>query len=121
MSDFGGRTSLSNGQIAGFVPRTANGGFSWRHRNFSSRVLVNYTGGYITSYSAGSAGRNLYRYKRTVVNVGFAYQIRPAVQITCDVSNLFNEPQAFYRGIPDQMQSTIILGTTINVGLSGRF
>ena len=76
---------------------------------------------YITSYSAGSVGRNLYRYKRTVVSLGFAYQVRSALQITCDVSNLFNEPQAFYRGISDQMQSTVILGTTINVGVSGRF
>ncbi|MBI4624832.1 MAG: TonB-dependent receptor [Verrucomicrobia bacterium] len=119
--DFGGRTNLSTGQIAGFVPRTANGGLSWRHRGFSSRVLVNHTGGYIDSYSAASPGRNLYRFKRTVVNVGFAYQLRPTLQLTCDVSNLFNEPQAFYRGIPDQMQSTIILGTTINVGVAGRF
>ena len=119
--DFGGRTNLTTGQIAGFVPRTGNAGLSWRYRAFSSRVLVNYTGNYITSFSATSAGRNLYRYERTVVNVGLAYQLRPSLLVTCDISNLFNEPQALYRGIPDQMQSTIILGTTINVGLSGRF
>ena len=50
-----------------------------------------------------------------------AYQVRPAVQLTLDVSNVFNEPLSFYRGIPDQMQSTGILGTTMNFGVSGRF
>jgi TonB-dependent receptor len=119
--DFGGRTNLTGGQIAGFVPKTANVGLTWRYRGFNSRVLVNHTGDYITSYSAASAGRNLYRFERTVVNLGFGYQVRPALQVTCDVTNLFNEPQAFYRGIPDQMQSTVILGTTITVGVSGRF
>jgi TonB-dependent receptor len=119
--DFGGRSQLSTGQIAGFVPKTANAGVTWRYRRLSSRVLVNHTGEYLTSFSAASAGRNIFRYKRTIVNVGLAYQIRPAVQLTLDVSNLFNEPLAFYRGIPDQMQSTGILGTTMNFGVSGRF
>ena len=119
--DFGGRTNLTGGQIAGFVPKTINGGLSWRYRGFNSRVLVNHTGEYITSFSSGSAGRNIYRYQRTVVNLGLGYQFRPSMQVTLDVTNLFNEPQAFYRGIPDQMQSTVILGTTLTVGLSGRF
>ena len=119
--DFGGRTQLTGGQIAGFIPKTANAGLNWRYRGFSSRVLVNHSGEYITSYSASSAGRSIHRYKRTIVNMGFAYQIRPAVQLTLDISNVFNEPLAFYRGIPDQMQSTGILGTTMNFGVSGRF
>ena len=38
-----------------------------------------------------------------------------------DVSNQFNEHVAFYRGIPDQMERTIITGTTLNIGVSGRF
>jgi hypothetical protein len=37
------------------------------------------------------------------------------------VSNLFNEPQVFYRGIRDQMERTIITGTTITLGVQGRF
>ena len=47
--------------------------------------------------------------------------IRPAISLTCDVSNLFNEPQALYLGSKDRMQSTIINGITITAGLSGRF
>jgi hypothetical protein len=55
------------------------------------------------------------------MSVGVAYQVRPSLAFTCDVNNLANSPQAFYRGIPDQMQSTIIQGTTVTMGINGRF
>jgi TonB-dependent receptor len=119
--DFGGRSSLSNGQVAGFVPRTGNASLAWRHRGFGARVLVNYTGDYLQTYSATAAWRNLYRFKRTITNLGLSYQVRPQISLTCDVSNIFNEPQALYLGSKDRMQSTIINGITITVGLSGRF
>ena len=93
----------------------------WNHRGIGARVLVSYTGDYLQSYSATAAWRNLYRFKRTIVNLGLSYQIRPALSLTCDVSNLFNEPQALYLGRKDRMQSTIINGTTLTAGISGRF
>ena len=119
--DFGGTAKLTTGQVAGFIPRSGNASVSWRYRSFSTRLLVNYVSSYITSYSAASQGRNLYRFSRTVMNVGFAYQLRPSLSLSADINNLTNSPQAFYRGIPDQMQSTIIQGTTITMGVSGRF
>jgi TonB-dependent receptor len=119
--DFGGRTSLSSGQVAGFVPRTGNASLAWRHRGFGARVLVNYTCDYLQAYSSTSPWRNLYRFKRTVANLGLSYQLRPAINLTCDISNLFNEPQALYLGSKDRMQTTIINGVTITAGLSGRF
>ncbi|MBI4623077.1 MAG: TonB-dependent receptor [Verrucomicrobia bacterium] len=119
--DFGGTVTRSTNQVPGFIPRTGNLSLSWRHRGFSSRVAVNFTGDYITNYSAASLGRNLYRFKRTMVNVGLAYQVRPAVTLTCDVANLFNEPEAFYRGIPDQLQRMNLPGTSITFGVNGRF
>ena len=119
--NFGGTTNLSTGQVAGFIPRTANANLSWRHRGFSTRVLVNYTGEHLQTYSAASLGRNLYRFKRVITTLGFGYQISPALNVTVDIDNLFNEPQARYRGIPDQMQSTSLTGTTVTLGVSGRF
>jgi iron complex outermembrane recepter protein len=119
--NFGNTGNLSTGQVANFIPRTGNVGLSWRYRRFSTRVLYNVTSDYITSYTAASLGRNIYRYKYDTVNVGVAYQVRPAINLTFDVSNLFNEAQRFYRGIPDQMQTTIINGTTITMGVNGRF
>jgi hypothetical protein len=37
------------------------------------------------------------------------------------VQNLFNEPQRYYRGIPDQLEQFLMQGTTITGGLEGRF
>lgn len=119
--DFGGTSQLSTDQVAGFIPQTANLSLSWRYRRFSTRVLVNYTGDYITTYTAATIGRNLYKFKRTTTNLGFAYEVRPSVSLTLDVSNLTNEPQAQYRGIRDQMERTVIDGTTITFGIGGRF
>jgi TonB-dependent receptor len=119
--DFGGAVTRSTNQVPGFIPRTGNVGLAWRFRGFSSRLGINYTGDYITNFSPASLGRNLYRQKRTIVNLGLAYQLRPAVTLTCDVANLFNEPVVFYRGIRDQMFSTNIPGTSITFGINGRF
>ncbi|MBL9185904.1 MAG: TonB-dependent receptor [Opitutaceae bacterium] len=119
--DFGGTVSRSTNEVAGFIPRTGNASLSWRYRKFGARVLYNYTGQYITSYTAASVGRNIYRYKYSTMNVGVSYQLRPSATLTLDVANLGNEPQAFYRGIPDQMQNTIINGTTLTLGINGRF
>lgn len=119
--DFGGRTQLSSGQVAGFIPRTANAALSWRHRAFSVRYLFNFTGDYLQTYSPASLGRNLYRFSRTIQNLGFAWQVRPELNLTCDIDNLANEPQRRYRGIPDQLQAHNLTGTTVTVGVSGRF
>jgi TonB-dependent receptor len=119
--DFGGTTVLGTSQVVGFIPRAANVMVSWRYRGFSTRVLYNMTGDYIAEYSAASPARNLYRFRMDRVNLGLAYQLRPAVTVSLDINNLFNEPQRLYRGIPDRMARTIINGTTLNLGVSGRF
>jgi TonB-dependent receptor len=118
---FTGTTQLTTGQVAGFIPRAANVSLAWRHRGFHARLLVNDTSDYITSYTAASLGRNLYQYRRTMVNLGLGYQLSPRFGLNVDVTNLFNEPIANYRGIPDQMQRTVITGTTLSLGVSGRF
>jgi len=119
--NFGGVAPRSSGQVAGFIPRTANASLSWRHRGFSSRVIVNHTGRYLTSYSATTPGLNLYRDNRTITNAGVGYQWRPALGFNIDVNNVFNEPQRLYRYIPDRMQSIFIPGTTVTFSVSGQF
>jgi outer membrane receptor protein involved in Fe transport len=119
--DFGGAGTLSTGQVAGFVPRTANASLSWRYRGFSTRLLVNYASTFLTSYTAASLGRNLYRVERKLINLGFSYQVRPELSLTLDIDNLTNVPQKRYRGFPDQMEYFNYPGTTITVGVTGRF
>ncbi len=106
--------------MQGFIPDTGNASLSWRYRKFSARVLYNFTGDYITNYTAASVGRNRYRYGYDSVNVGVAYQYRPSLSFTIDVANLTNAAQRFYRGIPDQMKTTIINGSTITFGANVR-
>jgi TonB-dependent receptor len=119
--DFGGTAYRRTGQVAGFIPKAGNLSLSWRYRGFSTRILYNFTGEHITSYSSTSPALNLYRYDRKTVSLGMAYQLRPAVSLTLDIANLFNEPQRLYVGNPDRMQNTIINFVTSTAGVSGRF
>ncbi|MDO8542364.1 MAG: TonB-dependent receptor [Opitutaceae bacterium] len=116
-----GDWASSTGEVPDFKPRTGNISLSWRHRGFGSRINVNYTGGYLDALNANNAPLNLYRTGRTVVNAGVGYQWRPTLAFSIDVANIFNEHQVHYRGYPDRMQRTIIPGTTITFGVSGRF
>ena len=118
--DFGG-TVTSGSEVPEFVPRMGNISLSWRHRGFSARVNVNYTGRYLDALNTASPPLNLYRAERTIVNAGMSYQFRPSLSFSVDVANVFNEAQVFYRGYSTRMQSTIIPGTTITFGVSGRF
>ena len=119
--NFGGSSNLSSGQVAGFIPEAANLSLSWRYRSFGARILYNYTGDYIDSYSATNVGRNFFRFPFRSANVGLSYQLRPTLSLTWDVANVFNEPQRLYRGVRSQMARTIINGTTMTFGISGRF
>jgi TonB-dependent receptor len=119
--DFGGAVQRSTNEVPGFIPKMGNAGITWRYRSISARAAVNYVGNYITNFTAAGSPRNLYRSSRTITNVGVAYHYRPWLNLTLDVSNLFNEPEAFYRGMQDRMQATNIPGTTITMGANGRF
>ena len=119
--DYGGRGRREGRDVEGFVPRSANVSLFWRHRGFSSRVIVNYVGESITEYTEGSPARSRYLAERTVINASLGYQWRPAVSFSIDVSNLTNAPQSAYRGISDQMQFKLFGGTTVTAGINGRF
>ncbi len=119
--NFGGLTSRSTNEVPGFIPRTGNATLSWRYRKFSTRLLYNFTGSYITAFTAATPGRNLYRFHYATVNAGVSYQVRPNLQLTLDAANLTNEPQSLYRGVRSQMQNTILNGTSLTFGVNGRF
>jgi TonB-dependent receptor len=120
--NFGGTANLTTGQVAGFVPRTANASLTWRYRGFSTRLLLNYASTFLQTYGgAASPSRNLYRVKRNLINLGLSYQLRPELSVTLDIDNLTNVPQQRYRGIADQVEYYNYPGTTFTVGVTGRF
>ena len=119
--DYGGTTYLTSREVAGFIPYSANASLSWRYRQFSTRVLYNFTGEHITTYNAASPALNIYRQSNKTVNLGLAYQVRPALSLSFDVANLFNEPQVLSRGYKTRTQRTLYNFVTITAGVNGRF
>lgn len=119
--NFGGNSYRKTGEVPGFIPRAANAQLSWRYRKFSTRVLFNFTGEHINSFSATSPALNEYVANRRTTNVGLAYQLRPAVTLTLDVNNIFNEPYRVYIGKANRMGTTTLNFVTMTFGVSGRF
>lgn len=120
--DFGvAGASLGNGQIEGFIPRSANVSLSWNYKRFGTRILYNYTSGNMRAYNETQPSRNQYMPSRELVNVGVTYRITPKLSFQLDVANVFNEPLFYYRGIPEQTQQYLLQGTRISAGIQGRF
>lgn len=120
--DFGSAGAYRrNGDVPGFIPRTGNLRLSWRYRKFGASVLYNYTATHIRSFNATQPSRNQYMFKREQYNLGVEYDLRPNLKVTVDVSNAFDEPQRYYRGIPDQMETFLMQGPKYTVGVQGRF
>jgi len=55
------------------------------------------------------------------VNFGMGYQVRPAMGLSFDIANVFNEPQSTYMAFKDRMRQNIFNFVTVTVGVNGRF
>jgi outer membrane receptor protein involved in Fe transport len=120
--NYGGAGNLGTGQVAGFVPRTANASLNWKYRGFAARLLINYAGKFLQTFGGvATPTRNVWRMERNLVNLGFSYQLRPWLNVTLDIDNLNNEPQRRYRYIESQMEYFNYPGTGVTVGFNGRF
>ncbi|MEO7412296.1 MAG: TonB-dependent receptor [Opitutaceae bacterium] len=109
-------------QTTGFIPETGNLNLSWRYRAFGARVRTNFHGKYITSYGGDNAPqRSIFRFARTVTDLGFSYRLRANTELSCDITNVTNEPQEFYRGVPSRLQNLSLHGVGVTLGVNGRF
>ena len=131
--DFGGILAtttavvhLKTGNVIGFTPRTGNFMAVYNYRGLTTRVVVSYTGKYISSYSAPSATvpestANIYREPLTTVNVGFSYYWKPAVSFSCDITNINEAGPRFYRFTPDRLREIRRMPSTVTFGVNGQF
>jgi TonB-dependent receptor len=120
--DYGGTTYLKNSQVNGFIPRTGNASLSWDYRKFGVSMSYNYTSESIrTAFNVAQPSRNQYLKARELVNLNMRYQLPRNLTLNFGVANLFNEPQIYYRGFADRLETFLIQGTTITAGLEGRF
>jgi TonB-dependent receptor len=118
---YDGNLYLNSHQVAGFTPRSGNANITWRYKAFGVRARVNHSGAFTTMFNASAPARNQYREARTVTDLGFTFALRPKLQLFADLNNLTDEPLTFYRYVPSQRERTILNGTTMTVGMNGRF
>jgi iron complex outermembrane receptor protein len=118
--DYGTGDNRSTNEIAGFYPRTGNAGINWKYGKFGASASVNHTGKYLATYSADQS-RLRYRFERNIVNFGFTYSMSRSANFFLDVQNAFNEPNSFYRYREDQVERITTAGSTILLGITGRF
>lgn len=114
---------FKNKDVNGFIPRTTNLGLSWDYRKFGASVSYNFTSESIRGANSNltATSRNRYMRSRDLFNVNLRYQLPRNLTLNFGVQNLFNEPQRYYRGISDQMETFLMQGTTLTAGIEGRF
>lgn len=118
--DYGESGARSTSDVARFTPETFNAALNYRYRGFGLRVLYSYMAETLWDY-ATDASRLRYRDARELVNLGVTYQLTRRVSFSVDLTNVFNEPQDYYRARPERLERSTFNGTTMTFGLSGRF
>jgi TonB-dependent receptor len=118
--DYGETGARSTRDVARFTPETLNIALSYNYRQFGARILYSYMAATLWDYSTNPS-RLRYRDDRELVNIGLTYRWSRAVSLSLDLTNAFNEPQAFYRALPSRLERSTFNGTTISFGVSGRF
>ncbi len=119
---FAGTVDLTNGQVAGFVPRAANVGLQYAYQKFGASFDVNYTGRYPTNYSLTTpGGSNFYRDKITRMNASVTYRVRPNTTAFLYVTNIGEEGTSIYTYTPSRPRSALVASQTLKFGVSGQF
>jgi iron complex outermembrane receptor protein len=108
-------------ELAGFVPKTANAGASFRWRGIEARVAWRYTGDQLRSYNAVVNMQNRFRPVETI-DINLLYQFNQRLGFFFDIINLKNKWPENYTG-RDRGRITFAdsYGTRYNMGISGRF
>jgi len=58
---------------------------------------------------------------RDLINMNLRYNLPRNMTVNFGVQNVFNEPQRYYRYVPDQIDQIRLQGTTMTLSLEGRF
>lgn len=118
--DYGDTGARSTSDVARFTPESANAGLTYSYKRFGARVMYNYVSATLWDYSA-DASRLRYRDERELVNLSTTYQLRRGLTLSLDLANVFNAPQDFYRYAANRLERSTFNGTSVTVGVSGRF
>ena len=119
---FAGTTDLSNGQVAGFIPRSYNFGLTYNYGKFGASYDVNYTGKFPVGYSLTSPGSgNVYRDSVTWQNVGVTYQYRPGLTLYVNLNNLEQDGMRQYVYTSTRTSLDRYQPRAVKFGVTGQF
>lgn len=108
------------GALAGFVPKTYNGGLTYSLWRLQLRVNFNHTSGYLRAYNAAPASA---AWLTSVERVGFnlQYRINGWLTATANLENAFNQAPDEYSLNTNRITVSEIFGSRLTLGVRGRF
>jgi TonB-dependent receptor len=119
--NYGGATVLTANSLAGFLPKSANIGLSYRGHGFDLRLQGVYRGKYLTSNSATPALVQ-YQVAKTTWSWKSRYALSRQVNLFLDLENLFSKPlDTVYAAYEDRVVTWRNFPTKILAGITGRF
>jgi TonB-dependent receptor len=107
-------------QLPGFKPITANVGVTYKFRRFQTRVLYNYSSGYLGSYSESVTART-YSTEDKSVDLHLQYELGRRLVLFADFNNLFDYSPSSYIINNRNILTFDKNGMRVNVGVSGTF
>jgi len=112
---------LTNNSLAGFLPRSANLGLSYRGYGFDLRLQAVHRGEYLTTNSA-TPSLVQYQVAKTSWTWKSKYAFSRTVNLFLDVENIFAVPlDDRYRLYKERRDSYRIFPPKIVTGVTGRF
>ena len=107
--------------LAGFVPKTANAGASFRWRKLEARASWRYTSAYLRSYNANIYQQNSFRPVENI-DLSMQYKFSRKFAFYIDAINVTNNwPQNFTGTDESRVTFADDYGVRYNIGFTGRF
>lgn len=115
-----GQFEDGDAQLPGFKPITANAGVTYKFRRFQTRVLYNYSAGYLSNFSESVTART-YSTEDKSVDVHLQFELDRRLVLFADFNNVFDYSPSSYIINNRNILTFDKNGLRVNVGVSGRF
>lgn len=109
-------------ELVDFIPKTYNGGLSYKWRGFQTRLAYHYASSFLRSYNVNPVSQQYLGVVKTA-DVQMQYTWRNGVTAFFDYTNIFNNWTNYYsyRVDPNRIRIVDNNGPRLTVGISGRF
>jgi iron complex outermembrane receptor protein len=118
--DYGTAREQSGNEVAGFIPKTMNAGFTYHYQRWNSRVQWNHRGKYLFFFAESALAR---RYFEPVdyVDINVQFRLTRWLELYANVNNLFDEPRKEIAYDEQRPRAYFWSGTRYNLGVNARF